>query len=90
MSLKKQISLQIFISMSKYLSFVYYQGHFKFEYISACNFLKIFFMFEYKCMHVIFKIKCIFKYKCMYVYARAYGSEISNKLQCISLLGLLY
>ena len=29
---KKQISLQICISMSKYLSFVYYQGHFKYEY----------------------------------------------------------
>ena len=33
---KKQISLQICICMSKYLSFVYYQGHF---------------MFEYKCMY---------------------------------------
>ena len=33
---KKQIILQIFIFMSKYLSFVYYQGHF---------------MFEYKCMY---------------------------------------
>ena len=29
---KKQTSLQICISMSKYLSFVYYQGDFKFEY----------------------------------------------------------
>ena len=33
---KKQVSLQICIYMSKYLSFVYYQGHF---------------MFEYKCMY---------------------------------------
>ena len=34
---EKQVSLQICISMSKYLSFVYYQGHF---------------MFEYKCMYL--------------------------------------
>ena len=44
--------------------------------ISACIFLKIFFMFEYKCMHVFSKTKCIFKYKCMHVYARGYGSNI--------------
>ena len=41
--------------------------------ISACIFLKIFFMFEYKCMHVFSKTMCIFKYKCMHVYARGYG-----------------
>ena len=33
--------------------------------ISACLFLKIFFVFEYKCMHLFSKTKCIFKYKCM-------------------------
>ena len=36
--------------------------------ISACIFLKIFFMFEYKCVHVFSKTKCIFKYKCMHIY----------------------
>ena len=66
---KKQISLQIFFFLSKYSSFVYYQGHFMFEY-KCMYFLKIFFTFEYKCMHVFSKTKCIFKYKCMHVYAR--------------------
>ena len=42
--------------------------------ISACIFLKIFFIFEYKCMHLFSKTKCIFKYKCIFVYARGYGS----------------
>ena len=69
----KQIRLQICICMSKYLSFVYYQGHFMFEYKCMYIFKNIF-MFEYKCMHLFSKTKCIFKYKCMHVYARGYGS----------------
>ena len=58
---KKQINLEICIFMSNYLSFVYYQGHF---------------MFEYKCMHVFSKTKCIFKSKCMHVYVRGYGTIV--------------
>ena len=57
----KQIKLQICIFMSKDLSFVYYEGHFMFEY-KACVSLETFFMFEYKCMRVFSKTKCIFKY----------------------------
>ena len=44
--------------------------------ISACIFLKIFFMFEYKCMHVFWKTKCIFKYKRMHVYVRGYDKDV--------------
>ena len=44
--------------------------------ISACIFLKIFFMFEYKCMHLFLKTKCTFKYKCMHVYAQGYSTSL--------------
>ena len=72
---KKQISLQIFISILKYLSFVYYKCHFKFEH-KCMYFYKKKIIFEYKCMHVFSKTKCIFKYKCMHVYARGYGIHL--------------
>ena len=79
--IEKQTSLQICISMSKYLSFVYYQGHFKLEYKCMYFSLNIF-MFEYKCMHVFSKNKCNFKYKCMHAYARGYGNEKQTSPFC--------
>ena len=85
----KQIRLQIITFMSKYFLFFIIRV-ISCSNISACTFLKIFFMFEYKCMHVFSKTKCIFKYKCMHVYARGYGTCIIHiKWSEISQLGFV-
>ena len=72
----KQIGLQISIYISNLFTICLLSR--SCSNISACIFLKIFFMFEYKCMHLFSKTKCIFKYKCMHVYhvyARGYDSS---------------